>query len=188
MSLQEAYDRVEKLKRLAESSNPHEAALAADRLQHFDIDAARASKRQGAQTEETEKTEEKESRKDESLTQPSIADKTIDVLDTFPECPYHEISQLEACQDPSQTKANWAELHFALVAQAKNIGADAIVDIQLKGTIQQKVLSGTAIKYLNSKDLYILHTPTDADWDADEEARRQEEKERRDEETAPGIG
>ena len=46
MSLQEAQDRVEKLKRLAESSNPHEAALAAMRLENFDVEVARAPRRE----------------------------------------------------------------------------------------------------------------------------------------------
>ena len=42
MSLQEALERVDKLKRLSQSSNEHEAALAALRLKAFDMNAARA--------------------------------------------------------------------------------------------------------------------------------------------------
>jgi hypothetical protein len=44
MSLQEALERVEKLKKLAQSSNQHEAALATLRLKSFDVNAARAPK------------------------------------------------------------------------------------------------------------------------------------------------
>ena len=50
MSLQEALERVEKLKRLTQSSNEHEAALAALRLKTFDVDAARAPRLEEAST------------------------------------------------------------------------------------------------------------------------------------------
>ena len=45
MSLQEAQDRVAKLKNLAQSSNPHEAELATAHLNMFDMEKVRYPKR-----------------------------------------------------------------------------------------------------------------------------------------------
>ena len=173
MSLQEALDRVEKLKRLTESSNPHEAALAELRLKSFDVDAARFPKK------ETNPSG------DQGLGDQPLPDITVDVLEELPEFPYREIGELEACQPAQKKKMNWDELHFELLEKAKRLGAHAIVNIQLLGTVEQKILAATAIKYLNPKEVMELKELTRLD---DEEKIHQEaQKERLDENMAPGI-
>ena len=174
MSLQEALERVEKLKRLSRSSNPHEAALAALRLQKFDINAARAPKAEQLPGDEV------------SPVESGLSDSLVEVLDDFPEEQFEEIGEMEVTQSPDQPKVNWDTLHFELIQQAEKKGADAIVKIQLKGTPDQKVLSGIAIRYLNPQEIHELEKKRKLE--EDEKAISEALKERRDEDTAPGIG
>ena len=95
MSLQEALERVEKLKRLTQSSNEHEAALAALRLKTFDVDAARAPRFEEATTESAPIKEE------------TTEEQTIPVLDALPEIPYETLDELEAHQPTDKTTVNW---------------------------------------------------------------------------------
>ena len=170
MSLQEALDRVEKLKRLSESSNPHEAAVAALRLKSFDVNAARAPRPPDQPTQDEDR----------------LPDKPVLVLDEFPDTPYREIEQLEVRQDPQKKDVNWDELHFELMEKAKNIGADAILNFQLKGTTTQKSLCATALHFLNPKEISELQEATKLE--DEEKAHVLAQKERRDEDTAPGYG
>lgn len=177
MSLQEALERVEKLKRLSQSSNEHEAALAALRLKTFDVDAARASR----------SIEEDPDPKQAVVTEEMAAiEKHIDILDAFPEIPYETLDELEAHQPPDKSQVNWDELHFALLQLARKAGADAVLNLQLKGTVSQKCLAGTAIRYLTAKDLFEIDQSNAIE--KEEELLSMEAKERRDENTAPGIG
>ncbi|MDX1411923.1 MAG: hypothetical protein R3351_07170, partial [Nitrospirales bacterium] len=144
MSLQEARDRVEKLKRLSKSSNPHEAALAALRLQSFDVNAARAPKEQPISSDGTTPLEE------------SLSDNVVEILEEFPDEQYQEIGEIEVQQEPDQSKVNWDTLHFELIAHAQKKGADAIVKIQLKGTPDQKALSGIAVRYLSPQEIHEM--------------------------------
>jgi hypothetical protein len=172
MSLQEALDRVEKLKRLSKSSNPHEAALATLRLKTFDVDAARAPK--------------KDNLKDAAIPmQDADRDTLVEVLEDFPEEPYQEIGVMEVRQSADQNKVNWDTLHFELIGQAQKKGADVIVKIQLKGTTDQKVLSGIALRYLSPNE--ILELEKGKKVEEDEEAISMAQKERRDEDSAPPI-
>lgn len=173
MSLQEALERVEKLKRLSKSSNPHEAALAALRLKTFDVNAARAPKAEHMQS-------------DGAQVEASFSDILVEVLDEFPEEPYREIGEIEVRQSPDQTKVNWDTLHFELIKEAQKRRADAIVKIQLKGTTTQKVLTGMGVQYLSPKE--ILELEEGKKVEEDEEVISMAQKERRDEDTAPGIG
>jgi len=173
MSLQEALERVEKLKRLTQSSNEHEAALAALRLKTFNVDVARAPRFE----ELTAKSAPiKEERSEEQ---------TISVLDALPEVPYETLDELEAHQPTDKTTVNWDELHTVLLQKARALGADAVTNIQLKGTVKKKVLGGTAIRYLTSQDLFEIdqaHAEENM-----EEILEMEAKERRDENFAPPI-
>lgn len=174
MSLQEALERVEKLKRLSQSSNPHEAALAAMRLKSFDVEAARAP-RTAPVVEEISVQEEI----------PHLQ-KTIEILDEAPSVPYETLDVIEVRQPSDKPKVNWDKLHFALIQKAQHVGADALINIQLKGTADQKVLGATALKYLTPKEVFEIQQAT-----VMEEAEKnyhQAQKERRDEDTAPGIG
>ena len=173
MSLQEALERAEKLKRLTHSSNKHEAALAAMRLQTFDVDTARAPR-------------------GEDGIQPALIDeKPIDehplpVLDGLPDVPYETLDELEAHQPSDKVTVNWDELHVILLQQARSLGADAVANIQLRGTMSQKILAGTALRYLTSQDLFDIDQ---AFAIANEETTiRMEAKERRDEHYAPEVG
>lgn len=174
MSLQEALERVEKLKRLSQSSNPHEAALAAMRLKNFDVEAARAPRREGGIEED--------SRPEEN---PDL-NKAIEILDENPVVPYETLDEIEVCQSPDRPKVNWDELHFALIKKAQRIGADALIHIQLKGTAEKKVLAAMALKYLTPKEVFEIERATALE--VAEQAYLQAQKERRDEDTAPGIG
>ncbi len=174
MSLQEALERVEKLKRLSQSSNPHEAALAAMRLKNFDVDVARYPRAE-PDSEETLTVEEN-----------SQSDKVIEILDEMPIVPYETMDELEVSQGPDKPKVNWDELHFALLKKAQRVGADALINIQLKGTADQKVLGATALKYLTPKE--VLEIQQAKAMEEAEKAYHQAQKERRDEDTAPGIG
>jgi hypothetical protein len=174
MSLQEALERVEKLKRLSQSSNPHEAALAAMRLKDFDVEMARTPRSQSVPEESTN-----------SEDNPYV-NKVVEVLDEMPTLPYETMDEIEVAQSPDKSKVNWDELHFALIKKAQRMGADALIHIQLKGTSDQKVLGATALKYLTPNEVFEIQQAT-----AMEEAERayhQSQKERRDEDTAPGIG
>jgi len=177
MSLQEALDRVEKLKRLTQSSNEHEAALAALRLKSFDIDAARAPRTIAEEPE---------------APQPPVMEefvpvaKKIEILDTFPEVPYETLEELEAHQPSDKSQVNWDELHFILLEMARKTGADAVLNLQLKGTVSQKCLAATAIRYLTAQDLFEIDQANAEE--KEEELLQMEAKERRDENTAPGIG
>ncbi|MEC4672610.1 MAG: hypothetical protein VST68_00345 [Nitrospirota bacterium] len=177
MSLQEALDRVDKLKRLSQSSNEHEAALAALRLKTFDIDAARAPRT----------VEEVPDVSQSVVTEEMVpVEKAIEVLDAFPEIPYETMDDLEAHQPPDKSQVNWDELHFALLQMARKAGADAVLNLQLKGTVSKKCLAGTAIRYLTAKDLYEIDQENSIE--NEEEAIDMEAKERRDENTAPDYG
>ena len=177
MSLQEALDRVEKLKRLSESSNEHEAALAMLRLKAFDIDKARAP-RTVKEEEETPQLQVS----DELVP----LEKNIDILDDFPEIPYETVDEIEAHQPAEKSHVNWDELHFLLLKMARGVGADAILNLQLRGTVNKKCLVGTAIRYLTAKDLFEIEQAHAQE--NEEEILQMEAKERRDENTAPGIG
>ena len=173
MSLQEALERAEKLKRLTQSSNEHEAALAALRLKTFDVDAARAPRVEEATI------------KSSPIKEETTPKKTIPVLDALPEVPYETLDELEAYQPIEKTAVNWDELHVVLLQKARALGADAVANIQLKGTISKKVLGGTAIRYLTSQDLFEI----DQAYAKEnmEEILQMEAKERRDENFAPPI-
>jgi len=177
MSLQEALERVDKLKRLSQSSNEHEAALAALRLKAFDMNAARAPR-----TVDVEPEAPQSAVTDEMVP----VEKAIEVLDAFPEIPYETVDEFEAHQPPGKSQVNWDELHFMLLQMARKSGADAVLNLQLKGTVSKKCLAGTAIRYLTAKDLYEIDQGNSIQHE--EEAIEMEAKERRDENTAPGIG
>ncbi len=170
MSLQEALERVEKLKRLTQSSNVHEAALAAMRLKTFDVDAARAPRTQEAEPEPTPIDQEA---------------RPIPILDELPNVPYETLEELEVHQPTDKTSINWDELHVTLLDKARTLGADAVANIQLKGTINQKILGGMAIRYLTAQDLFEIDQAYAIA--NEEEALRMEAKERRDEYYAPPI-
>ena len=173
MSLHEAQERVEKLRNLMESSNPHEAALAEARLKTFDVEAARYPKR------------------DKSSTDPATPDEkqssanSVEVLDDLPERPYRELGDVEVQQPPKQKKVNWEEMHAELRERAKSIGADVLVNINLKGTVKQRILCATALRYLSPVELEEIKQQTK--YEDDEKAYYEEQKERRDEANAPPI-
>lgn len=173
MSLQEANDRVEKLKNLMESNNPHEAALAAARLNTFDIEAARYPKRESSSSDTAPHGE----------TQNSAH--SIEVLDEMPERAYRELGEVEVQQPPKQKKVNWEELHAELRERAKQIGADVLVNINLKGTVKQRILCATALRYLSPVEIEEIKQQTK--YEDDEKAYYEEQKERRDEANAPPI-
>lgn len=173
MSLQEALERVEKLRRLTQSSNEHEAALAAMRLKTFDVDAARAPRVEEARAEPVPT-------KDESSEEPCIP-----VLDALPDVPYETLDELEAHQPPDKTNVNWDELHTVLLQKAQALGADGVANIQLKGTPNNKILGGTAFRYLTAQDLFEIDQAFAVE--NEEEAIQMEAKERRDEYYAPPI-
>jgi len=122
MSLQEALDRVEKLKRLSHSSNPHEAALAAMRLKGFDVETARAP-REDLLKDTTTQEENPNS------------DKPIEILEDFPEVPYETMDEIEARQSADKAKVNWDELHFELIKKAQIMDADALIHIGQMGLL-----------------------------------------------------
>jgi len=174
MSLKEALERVEKLKRMAESSNPHEAAVATARLKAFDVDAARAPQTKEAETVPITETGES-----------GPSEQNVEVLDEWPIIPYKELGELEV-EQPSETSVNWDVLHAELLERAQHIGAHAIINIQIKGTIRQKILTGTALKYLSPQE--ILDIQAANKLDEEEKAYREAQKERRDEDWAPPVG
>jgi len=173
MSLQEALDRVEKLKRLSNSSNPHEAALAAMRLKNFDVLVARSPRIDPASV--TGGSDE------EGLD----ADRPVEILDDWPEVPYDTIGECEAHQPQGKTKVNWDELHFELLKIASRKGADALINIQLRGTVDQKTLAATALKYLTPNE--VLGIQQAKALEMEEKAYFEAQKERRDEASAPGL-
>ena len=175
MSLKEALERVEKLKRMAASSNPHEAAVAAARLKAFDVDAARTPQPKDAETGPATRPETGES-----------GPQKVEVLDELPVIPYKDLGELEVEQPPETSSVNWDVLHAELLERAQQIGANAIIDIQIKGTIQQKILTGTALKYLSPQE--ILDIQAANKLDDDEKAYYEAQKERRDEDWAPPVG
>jgi len=174
MSLQEALDRVDKLERLSHSSNQHEAALAAMRLKSFDVETARAPR--------VEPVAEQASIHGGNLN----ADKHIEILEEPPEIPYETMDEIEVQQSSEKTKVNWDELHFELIKKAQMMGADALLHIQLKGTPSQKILGAMALKYLTPVE--ILEIEKGQALEKDEKAYEESLKERRDQDTAPGIG
>lgn len=178
MSLKEALERAEKLKRMAASSNPHEAASAAARLNAFDIHAARAPQPQGS----THATASPRTQRFED--EPSTH--RVDVLDEWPVIPYKELGELEVVQLPEHSSVNWDVLHAELLERAQRIDADAVIHIRIKGTIRQKILTGTALKYLTPQE--ILDVQAANKLEDDEKAYREAQKERRDEDWAPPVG
>ena len=175
MSLKEALERVEKLKRMAASSNPHEAAVATARLKAFDVNAARAPQSRDAEPVPIAEPGEN-----------GPAAQTIEVLDEWPVIPYKELGELEIEQSPDAPSVNWDVLHAELLDRAQQIGAHAVINIQIKGTIRQKILAGTALKYLSPQE--ILDIQAANRMDEDEKAYREAQKERRDEDWAPPVG
>ncbi len=182
MSLQEALERVEKLKRMAASNNTHEASVAAERLKVFDVHTARASR--SAQSEDTLDTTEPTTNTETAGT--AAPHDTVNVLDELPVIPYRELGELEVEQPPAKSLVNWDILHAELLERAHAIGAHAIINIQIKGTIQQKILTGTALKYLTPQE--ILDIQAANKLENDEKAYREAQKERRDEDWAPPVG
>lgn len=173
MSLQEALDRVEKLKRLSTSSNPHEAALAAMRLKNFDVNVARSPRVEANPAEGPVE--------EEGLD----ADCPVEILDELPDVPYETIGEFEVQQPPGKAKVNWDKLHFELLKIAHGKGVDALFNIQLKGTADQKILSATGLKYLTPKE--ILDIQQSKALEMEEKAYFEAQKERRDEASAPGL-
>ena len=173
MSLQEARDRVEKLKRLSQSSNPHEAALAALRLKTFDINAARTPKESSMPSGGSIPGED------------ALSDNIVEILEEFPDEQYEEIGEIAVQQSADEKKVNWDTLHFELIEHAQKKGADAIVNIQLKGTPDQKILSGIAVRYLSPQEIHELEKGKKVE--EDEKAISEAQKERRDEDSAPPI-
>lgn len=173
MSLQEALDRVEKLRRLSGSSNPHEAALAAMRLKNFDVNVARSARIEPSPAAGGSDEEGVDS------------DHPVEILDDWPEVPYETMGELEAVQPQGKTKVNWDELHFELLKIASRKGADALINIQLKGTADQKILGATALKYLTPKELLDIQQAKALEME--EKAYFEAQKERRDEASAPGL-
>lgn len=106
MSLQEALERMEKLK-LTHNSNEHEAALAALRLKTFDIHAARAPRVEEPTATSTPISE-----------APPNNDRPIPILDALPDVPYETLDELEAHQLPDKKTVNWDELHVILLQKA----------------------------------------------------------------------
>ena len=173
MSLKEALERVDKLKRMAASSNPHEAAVATARLKAFDVNAARSP-----QPKDSEPA---------PIAEPGgNGPQKVEVLDELPVIPYKELGELEVEQPPDTSSVNWDVLHAELLERAQQIGAHAIINIQIKGTIQQKILTGTALKYLTPQE--ILDIQAANKLDEDEKAYQEAQKERRDEDWAPPVG
>ncbi len=179
MSLKEALERVEKLKRMAASSNPHEAAVATARLKAFDVNAACTPQPKSA-PHETDSATTTENIDSESSNQ------KVEVLDELPVIPYRELGELEVEQAPETSSVNWDVLHAELLERAQRIGANAIINIQIKGTIQQKILTGLALKYLSPQE--ILDIQAANKLEEDEKAYREAQKERRDEDWAPPVG
>ena len=179
MSLKEALERVEKLERMAASSNPNEAAVATARLKAFDINAARApqSKDSPKEIDPTTITQHVEG---------GPSNQKVDVLDAFPVIPYKELGELEVVQPPEKSSVNWDVLHAELLERAQSIGANAIINIQIKGTIQQKILTAMALKYLTPQE--ILDIQAANKLEEDEKAYKEAQKERRDEDWAPPVG
>jgi hypothetical protein len=174
MSLQEALDRVGKLERLSHSSNQHEAALAAMRLKSFDVETARAPR--------VETVVEDTSIRGDNVN----ADKHIEILGEAPVIPFETMDEIAVEQSSEKSKVNWDELHFELIKKAQMMGADALLRIQMKGTASQKVLGATALKYLTPME--ILEIERSQFLEKDEKAYEESVKERRDQDTAPGIG
>ena len=112
--------------------------------------------------------------------------KVVEILDEIPIVPYETLDEIEVQQSSDKSKVNWDELHFALVKKAQRMGADALIHIQLKGTTEQKVLGATALKYLTPKEVLEIQQSTALE-DA-EKAYKEAQKERLDEDLAPGIG
>ena len=75
------------------------------------------------------------------------------MLDDIPERAYHELGEVEVQQPPKQKKVNWEEMHAELRERAKQIGADVLVNINLKGTVKQRVLCATALRYLTPVEI-----------------------------------
>ena len=174
MSLQEALDRVGKLERLSQSSNQHEAALAAMRLKSFDVETARAPRVETVSD-------------DTSISGDNLnADKHIEILEEAPVIPYETMDEIIVEQNAEKPKINWDELHFELIKKAQMMGADALLHIQMKGTPNQKMLGATALKYLTPVE--IMEIEKAQFLDKDEKAYEESLKERRDQDTAPGIG
>ena len=173
MSLQEALDRVEKLKRLSTSSNPHEAALAAMRLKGFDVNVARSPR---VDTSSAEGTVEEEG---------VDADSHVEILDELPDVPYETIGEFEVQQPEGKAKVNWDKLHFELLKLAGRKGVDALINIQLKGTADHKILSATGLKYLTPKEILEIHQAKA--MELEEKAYFEAQKERRDEASSPGL-
>ncbi len=182
MSMQEACERVDKLKRMAASNNPHEASVAAERLKAFDAHAARTPR--SAQSEGTpDATEPIPGTETAETTFPRDA---VKVLDEWPVIPYRELGELEVEQPPETSSVNWDVLHRELLERTHTIGGHAIINIQIKGTIQQKILTGTALQYLTPQE--ILERQAANKLEDDEKAYLEAQKERRDEEWAPPVG
>jgi hypothetical protein len=174
MSLQEALDRVGKLERLSHSSNQHEAALAAMRLKSFDVETARAPR--------VETVVDDTSIRGDNLN----ADKHVEILEEVPVIPYETMDEIEVYQSEGKSKVNWDELHFELIKKAQIMGADALLHIQMKGTATQKILGATALKYLTPMEIMEIEQGQFLEKDA--KAYEESLKERRDQDTAPGIG
>ena len=100
--------------------------------------------------------------------------------------PYKELGELEVEQPPETSSMNWDVLHAELLERAQQIGANAIINIQIKGTIQQKILTGMALKYLSPQE--ILDIQAANKLEEDEKAYKEAQKERRDEDWAPPVG
>jgi hypothetical protein len=114
------------------------------------------------------------------------ADKHIEILEEAPVIPFETMDEIAVEQSSEKSKVNWDELHFELIKKAQMMGADALLRIQMKGTASQKVLGATALKYLTPME--ILEIERSQFLEKDEKAYEESVKERRDQDTAPGIG
>jgi hypothetical protein len=114
------------------------------------------------------------------------ADKHIEILEEAPAIPFETMDEIAVEQSSEKSKVNWDELHFELIKKAQMMGADALLHIQMKGTASQKILGAKALKYLTP--LEILEIEQSQALDKDAKAYEESLKERRDQDTAPGIG
>ena len=70
-----------------------------------------------------------------------------------PSFPTRNWGNWEVEQPPETSSMNWDVLHAELLERAQQIGAHAIINIQTKGTIRQKILTAMVLKYLSPQEI-----------------------------------